>query len=221
MPIPAKPKEQQPKTAKERVYSELKTWIVNGTLQPNEKISDVEIAQYFSVSRTPVREAIQMLADQKLIDIIPGKLSRVSPIDFERTSSAYKIASELNALAVEYAAPNVNEKTLEEMTAANEKFRLACQTGNIVEINECDRAFHAILINLSNNYFLKEFLDTLTNHIQRMENVYFKELQNSKKSYEEHKQIIEALRNHDTEAAKQAMRYNWIHTIEILDEKHV
>ena len=73
MPIPVKTPLEKQKTAKERIYIQLREWIINGTLQPEEKISDQEISQYFSVSRTPAREAIQMLADQKLVEIYPGK----------------------------------------------------------------------------------------------------------------------------------------------------
>ena len=84
MPIPLKTEPQVPQTARQRVYSQLKKWIVNGTLTPEEKISDLELANYFSVSRTPVREAMQLLADQRLIQIFPGKESRVAPIDLEQ-----------------------------------------------------------------------------------------------------------------------------------------
>ena len=53
MPIPVKTPLEKQKTAKERIYILLREWIINGTLQPEEKISDQEISQYFSVSRTP------------------------------------------------------------------------------------------------------------------------------------------------------------------------
>ena len=53
MPIPVKTPLEKQKTAKERIYIQLREWIINGTLQPEEKISDQEISQYFSVSRTP------------------------------------------------------------------------------------------------------------------------------------------------------------------------
>lgn len=73
MPIPKKTNVQAPKTARARVYQTLKEWIENNTLKPREKIYDTELASYFEVSRTPVREAMQLLADQKLIEITPGK----------------------------------------------------------------------------------------------------------------------------------------------------
>ena len=67
MPIPPAQKDAAPRTtAKERVYRTLRQWIIDGTMEPGERLNDVELAQYFSVSRTPVREAIQLL-DRKSV----------------------------------------------------------------------------------------------------------------------------------------------------------
>ena len=53
MPIPKQVSYEAPKSAKMRIYEALREWIIDGTLQPGEKILDSEISQYFSVSRTP------------------------------------------------------------------------------------------------------------------------------------------------------------------------
>ena len=56
---------------KDAIYNILKRWIVEGKLEPAEKISDLEIAKMFHVSRTPVREALKRLEAQKLIVMKP------------------------------------------------------------------------------------------------------------------------------------------------------
>ena len=89
MPIPKMPSKSVPLTAKERIYSELKEWIVDGTLKEREKLSDREIANYFSVSRTPVREALQLLSEQKLVSIYPGRESLVAPADRANNAHIY------------------------------------------------------------------------------------------------------------------------------------
>ena len=67
IPLPTNTPVQKRMSAKEQVYIQLRDWIINGTLRPNEKINDQDISQYFSVSRTPVREAMQLLSDQMCI----------------------------------------------------------------------------------------------------------------------------------------------------------
>lgn len=80
MPLPKSNQPKPPRTAKERIYQTLLEWIIDGTLAPGEKLNDSEISKFFNVSRTPVREAMQLLSDQRLIDIYTEKASIVSPI---------------------------------------------------------------------------------------------------------------------------------------------
>lgn len=220
MPIPSKKPTTAPKTARERIYTELKNWIIDGTLKPDEKIFDQEIAQYFSVSRTPVREAFQLLADQKLIIISPGKESRVAPIDFEKARQTYMILAELETLALEFAFPNITEKEIKNLTKLNEQFAKALQENDIVAAKQFDQEFHNIFIRLANNDFLSNFCSTLNIHVARVDNIYFPEQiqspDNLLNSVKEHADIINALQNQDLKAAQEAMHQNWINTNQVL-----
>lgn len=212
MPIPPKKSDRQPKTAKELVYTRVREWIINGTLQPEEKILDQEISQYFSVSRTPVREAIQMLSDQKLVDIYPGKETRVSPVNISEAVFTYKTIAELHALALEFAYPKITRETLSELRKIDELFAAASKKRNVEEAGTYDQLFHEVFLALSDNYFLSEFTHILKSHIQRIENIYYKE--NESLSFETHEEIIAALEEHDLLKAKESMRNNWLHTLE-------
>ena len=203
MPVPAKKPKEKPKTAKELVYSEVREWIVNGVLKPDEKISDQEISQYFSVSRTPVREAIQMLADQRLVTISPGKETRVSPLDIREADFDYRIAAELHALALEFAYPSVTEDVLDELKKINQSFAIVIKDHDIEGATRFDDQFHAVFLRLAGAHFLTEFTHILKGHLQRIENVYYRE--HDIASYDSHEKMIEALERHDLEQAKEAI----------------
>ena len=81
MPVPQDTQPLQPTTAKERVLQTLAQWLVDGTLEPGERLYDEQLSRYFQVSRTPVREALQVLAEKGLVEILPGRGTRVTPID--------------------------------------------------------------------------------------------------------------------------------------------
>ena len=81
MPIPKKDSALQRKSAKDLVYETLCDWIIRGEMMPGEKLLDTELAAYFNVSRTPVREALQMLETQKLIKVTPGRATTVAGVD--------------------------------------------------------------------------------------------------------------------------------------------
>lgn len=212
MPIPTKKIKEKPKTAKERVYSEVRNWIIDGTLQPEEKISDQEISRYFSVSRTPVREAIQMLSDQHLVNIYPGKETLVAPINLKEAMSNFKIIADLHALAVEFAYPKITDDTIEELKKINASCIVSNNANDIVASEHFDDEFHQVFVNLADNHFLSEFIHILRSHIQRVKNIDYKE--NGEATFKSHDNIIIALENKDLEAAKDAMRANWLHAVD-------
>lgn len=217
MPIPVKPKKEKPKTAKERVYDTVRQWIIDGTLQPGEQLIDQDIAEYFSVSRTPVREAIQLLADQKLVDIQPGKSTRVTLIDLDEASSNYQVAAALNVLALEMAYPHITGAVLEELEQIDREFTRASQVRNTKEAIALDEKFHHQIIALAGNYFLEEFTRILESHSQRIENLYFS--QNDELDFQSHEELLQALKQKDLPAAKAAMQRNWMHTVNLLQKK--
>ncbi len=216
MPIPHKEKIEAPKSAKIRIYEALKEWIVDGTLQPGEKIVDTEISDYFSVSRTPVREAMQLLADQKLIEIIPGKESRVTQLDVINIKQIYRMLAELHALAVEFAFEKIDEKIISKLEKLNQAFAECIARRDYKASMSCDQAFHDLFFQLAGNEFLTSFSHTLNTHVLRLEKQYHEVASNIKDSVEEHRQVIEAVRAHNLERAKKAMAYNWLHTAEII-----
>ena len=222
MPIPKMPSKSVPLTAKERVYSELKGWIIDGTLKEREKLSDREIAHYFSVSRTPVREALQLLSAQKLVSIYPGRESLVAPADCANSADIYTIMAELQVLAVRFAYPNITDKIIGELENSNCRFSKALQAGNLGKMREHDLAFHKIIIQTADNIFLTDFIEMINTHIDRIEHLFFSNKSHYRiSSADEHHAIIEALRHANPAAAEAAMRMNWMNTIEALKAKDV
>lgn len=216
MPIPKQVSFEAPKSAKIRIYEALREWIIDGTLQPGEKILDSEISQYFSVSRTPVREAIQMLAEQKLIEIHPGKESRISELDVIDIPQTYKMLAEIHATAVEFAFAKFNYEEIQNLKDANRRFEQAFTKRNIKGCRTCDKEFHEIIIRLADNDFLTAFCETLSGHASRVENIYFSTVGDMDELIHEHNAIVEAIENKDLEKAKEFMRSNWLHTPEVL-----
>lgn len=217
MPIPPKKQEEKPRTAKERVYITVREWIIDGTLQPGEQIIDQDIAAYFSVSRTPVREAIQMLADQKLVEIHPGKATRVTAVSLEEAMSNYRVTAALSALALEMAYPKIDDTILLELLRIDRDFDVAGRSRNVKAAIALDEQFHHRIFELAGNYFLSEFARILESHSQRVENIYFS--QNDELNFQSHEDILAALMRKDLPGAQEAMRHNWMHTVELLREK--
>lgn len=223
MPIPKREAEAGPKTARERVYIEMREWIINGTLQPEEKISDQEISQYFSVSRTPVREAIQLLADQRLVNIYSGRETLVAPVNYDTITSIYRIAAELHSLAVSMAYSHITEEHIKNLKEYNRLLKLAINRQDNTDASHKDQLFHNVFVNLADNYFLSDFLKTLEAHIRRIQlinNPNYNIIGKAMNPVQEHEKIIEAIENHDLDQAVKCTKHNWLQTIEFAKNSH-
>ena len=115
MPIPENVENLQRVSAKSTIYQVVCDWIITGVLKPGEKIIDSELAKRFNVSRTPVREAIQILEGQKLVYVVPGRATVVADIDPADIEKCYRTLAELQALAAELACGSLTEQELEQL----------------------------------------------------------------------------------------------------------
>jgi len=217
MPIPSVPFNEPKRSAKAKVYETLLDWIVDGTLQPGERLSDTEIAAYFSFSRTPVREALQLLADQRLVDIIPGRESRVAPIDFSQAASNYFLMGRLNAVALELCQEKLEEEHIRRLEELNGDMRRALRQGDYKAVRQGDREFHFLFFTLADNYFLLSAAQNLYTHCIRIENLYFSQANDFSESLDLHDRIIAALQEGDIQEAGELLTRNWTDTVERLE----
>ena len=115
MPLPEEHYHFSKVSVKTRIYETIKRWIIEMRLKPGEQIFDVEIAEHFQVSRTPVREALQLLEMQKLVKTIPGKATIVTEIDYENLEQLYQPMAVLQQLAVQLAIEKASPKDIENL----------------------------------------------------------------------------------------------------------
>jgi DNA-binding transcriptional regulator YhcF (GntR family) len=130
MPIPNAPPNLEKRSMREDVYAVLREWIVIGTLEPGEKLRDVDIAAHLGVSRTPVREALRRLEDEGLIETKQNAWTRVSGVTGALAARIYPILQALEPLALELAAPHLTRADLRAMPRVNKHIRHALEVND-------------------------------------------------------------------------------------------
>lgn len=209
MPIPAEQKPMVRTTARERVYKTLQQWIINGTLLPEERLNDVELAQYFSVSRTPVREALQMLAEQKLVTTVPSSGTFVAPIDTKDLTYVYELLNGLQCYAIDLGIGRMTEDIAKDMHRINDTFLQWASKGEAGEAITADWNLHHRIAELSENPYLISYTEQLMLQAHRNEIHFFKTRVDPQHSFDAHNRIISALECGDAAAAKAAVCENW------------
>ncbi|MED0871546.1 GntR family transcriptional regulator [Bacillus spizizenii] len=216
MPIPSNTPKPVRQTAKTIALEQIQKWIVEGILAPGEKINDDELAKALGVSRTPVREALQLLAVQGFVEMSPGKETRISQIEKNDVFKVYPPMAALQSTAAELAIENIQSSHLEEMAAINQQMKAAIDRNEIYEVLGLDKTFHDVMIDAADNEYIRNFTSVLHLHILRLEYLFFKSPQNS---IEEHEQIIQACKEKDRKKAAELTYSNWIKPIQDIANK--
>ncbi|QEA52537.1 GntR family transcriptional regulator [Loigolactobacillus coryniformis] len=218
MPLPKKVSSSSKLNAKDRVYQQLRAWIITGTLAPQEKISDQAIAALFGVSRTPVREALQLLATQEFVEMIPRSATRVTAVATDQISAIYRPLAALQGLAAELAATKITAAELERLTALNQRYEQAQQQNQPQAVLVADNDFHNFILQVAANQYVSEFSQLVNAHAQRIENFYLDQLNvQQPDAVREHNEIIMAIAADDAVAAREQMERNWLRSLRMLE----
>src|SRR2546421_11496214 len=105
---------------RERVYKLVQRAIVSGELHPGQRVRDLDLAAQLGVSRTPVREALQRLEDEGLVEALPGALTRIVPLDTQAARAAFPVVAVLHALATRLSIETLSEQDISSLSRANE-----------------------------------------------------------------------------------------------------
>jgi DNA-binding GntR family transcriptional regulator len=209
VPVPNDIPALQTPLLREEVYAFIKKWIVEGVLQPGERLSDGELTARLGVSRTPVREAFRRLEDEGLLETSRHRWTRVSPVDVEQAEHIYPVVWSLESLAAVHACPNLEDSDFAAMEAANEELERALEQGDSLTAAAKDEEFHHVIVIRSGNPHLVSVLDQFKVKLRRLEIAYFGRSAVASQSIAEHRRILRALKARDEERAARVVAENW------------
>jgi GntR family transcriptional regulator, rspAB operon transcriptional repressor len=191
---------QVDETTKSLIYKRLRRSIIMGTRGSGERLNVEEIADEYSTSVTPVRDALQMLSHEGLVDIKPRSGYFVKSITLKQLRDLLDVRRVLELTAIERAALRATEEQIEEMSHVH-----AGYTGDDEEsydrYTDENRRFHYLLAKASGNQELADLVGSLHDRLAR-----FMVMRRAGKTMETtHEKILEALHAQDVEAARQSL----------------
>lgn len=200
---------------REEIYQTLKQGIITLEFPPDQRLNDKELAEKFSVSRTPVREALKRLEDEGLVESIPGSITKVSSLNPEEAKHAFTVVAVLHALATKLAVPHLTEEDFKTLARHNEELESAVEQNNIIGAIEADQAFHRVFLEAAANPEIVLALERSESKIYRLEVAKFSSEQGFK-SVNEHQKIIEVCQSEETIQAADLVEKNWLSLGELL-----
>lgn len=196
-----------------RVFHKLREDILSGKYTMNEELKEKSIGEELGVSRTPVREALRQLELEGLVTIIPNKGAYVVGISKKDIQDIYEIRSRLEGLCARWAAANLTKEQLDELEENIYLAEFHAAKGNFDQVVELDNKFHDILYTASGSRELRHVLTDFHHYLRRVRKITLAVPQRAAESNEEHRKIVEALKEKDAVQAEKLANQHIMNTI--------
>jgi len=190
------------KPIRDVVYEYLRTAIINGLIEPGERLVEKEYAEKFNISRTPVREALRKLEIEGLVENIPRKGDIVKGIDLKDMLEIFAIRQSLEPLIVKTAMENMNQEDIAQLQEVVGKMASSAHNDDITALLGAFQAFHDILINASNMPRLSAIISQLKDYLSCFRTMSLADHTRRTLAINEHKEILQAIIASDTEKAE-------------------
>jgi len=188
----------------QKAYRVLKRAIIRGELTPNSKLILSEIAKSLGISNTPVREAINKLASDGLVKIIPNKGIVVKEINIDDFQEILQVRAFLDGLIAKLSAEKITDKEIGNMMEIIVKMEDCVKEDDRLTYNDLDVKFHDFLLTIAGNNALKEIYNNLIVHGHRFRLRSLKIPDRMGKSLKEHLKIALRVKERNPDEANRA-----------------
>lgn len=204
------------KPLREVVRETLREAIQSGVLEPGERLMEIQLAEELGVSRTPIREAIRKLELDGFVVMIPRRGTYVADISLKDISQVFEIRSALEELAAGLAAERITEEEMEYLERMLVEIGDYIEEGDLDKIVEADVSFHDVLYKASRNKRLVEIINNLREQILRFRSVSMNQPGRLANTWEEHRQLVEAIAARDVSEAQRIARTHMENSEQVL-----
>lgn len=201
----------------QRVFHTIREDILSGKYNKNEELKEKTIGEELGVSRTPVREALRQLELEGLVTIIPNKGAYVVGFSREDMHDIYEIRSVLEGLCAKRAALHAKPEQLEALEEIMCLSDFQLQREHYDQLVELDNRFHEQMYLASQSKILAHVLSDYHHYVERARKVTLVVPKRSTESNEEHRRILEALKERDAEKAEKMAHQHIMNTLKNFD----
>ena len=169
--------------------------ITTGTLAPGARLDETQLALRFGVSLTPVREALNLLAGEGLIESRRGRGMVVTAVPFERVVEMFEVMAELEGVCARHAARRMTAEDHQALQAAHDACEAAFIAGDETAYFYSNEEFHQLIYLASRNQFLCEQAMALHRKLRPYRRLQLRVRNRLDTSIAEHRRILQALKD--------------------------
>jgi DNA-binding GntR family transcriptional regulator len=184
----------------------LRELIRAGELEPRARVNEFELAERFGISRTPLREAIKILATEGLLELLPNRGARVASVSPEEVDEIMEVVAGLEATAADLACRAITDEEIASIEVKHLAMVEAWKREDDPAYFTLNREIHEAIMQASRNATLQGIYANLSGRIQRARYSAHKTPAQWKKAVREHEQMIRLLKRRDGERLALVLR---------------
>jgi DNA-binding GntR family transcriptional regulator len=186
----------------DQVASRLRTMLVEGQIAPGAKLNERELSEQLGVSRTPLREAIKLLAAEGLVDLLPNRGAVAVKLTEADVLNTFELLAALEGMSGELAAQRITDEELAELRALHYEMMACFSRRDLSGYYRINARIHTAINDAAKNPVLASTYRSINARVQSLR---FRTNQNEAKwkhAVSEHERMIEALAAHDAAAMR-------------------
>ncbi len=181
------------KSLEERVFETLEDEILSGKLKSGEALTELSLSDRLGVSRTPIRGALQRLADEGIVDMLPNRGAVVVGVTERDLVDIYKIRMRLEGLSAAIAAERMSEADKKRLADSVELSEFYMKKDDAEHLKELDTEFHSIIYAATGSRMLSKMLSNMHKSIKSYRKMSLSVGGRHEKSIEEHRDVLNAI----------------------------
>jgi DNA-binding GntR family transcriptional regulator len=189
----------------DQVAARLRTLLVEGRIRPGAKLNERALCELLRVSRTPLREAIKLLASEGLVDLVPNRGAvavRLSEADVLQT---FEVLAGLEGMSGELAARRITEPALAELRALHFEMMASYARSDLSNYYRLNALIHAAINRAAANPVLTSAYSRINARVQSLRFSTNQDAAKWKRAVREHEHMVEALAARDAQALRQVL----------------
>jgi DNA-binding GntR family transcriptional regulator len=183
----------------EKAYHQIKERIITLELAPSSLIDEQTLMNELNLGRTPIREAIQRLDSEGLVNVVPRRGTFVADVSITDLQKIFELRIFIEGLGARLAAQRITRRQIARMERTLQNLKEQEDAESLMEV---DRQFHELLYQATDNEFLVDVLSRFYDLSLRLWYLVLERLGDVQDSVEQHREIIEALKSRDADRAE-------------------
>lgn len=195
----------------EEAVAHVRMMLLEGEIPPGARIPERELCEKLKISRTPLREALKVLAAEGLVQLLPNRGSRAAKLTDNDMRDLFEVCQGLEALAGELACERISDEEISGIAAVHAAMIQHYRDGDLIRYYRCNRAIHEAIIAAAGNPVLAGLYETVTARIRRARYVTPMTPPRWALAIQEHEAILNAVRRRDGVALAHILRTHLRH----------